>query len=289
MTYRMLLDTYSLMYRAFFALPASICDPEGRPVNAVHGYLDMTTRLISTYHPERLVHVFDDSIRPAERVQAYPGYKANRASDPEALPPQFLLLEQALDALGMDRAVAPGWEADDAIATLCSQAQWGERLDVVTGDRDLLALVRDADPTVRVLFTVRGVSDLAIYDEAAVEAKFGVPPDRYFLFAMLRGDPSDGLPGVSGVGEKTASKLAAAHPSLFSLIEAVDTLPPRLTERVLAAASYLDVMQRVVPTRTDVEVAVRSGMLDEGRLVELAKRGLGGPIRRLTQALQESG
>jgi 5'-3' exonuclease len=289
MTCTMLLDTYSLMYRAFFALPASIRDPDGGPVNAVHGYLDMTARLIGGYRPDRLVHVFDDAIRPAERVRAYPGYKASRPPDPEVLPPQFPLLERALDALGAERAVAPGWEADDAIATLCARARRGERIDVVTGDRDLLALVRDADPTVRVLFTVRGVSDLAAYDETAVEAKYGVPPDRYTLLAMLRGDPSDGLPGVPGVGEKTASKLAAAHPSLSSLLAGADSLPPKLARQVLAAAPYLQAMTAVVPARTDVDLIVRSSPPDEARLAELSGRGLGGPIRRLTLALGENG
>lgn len=285
----LLLDTYSLMYRAFFALPPSLSDPEGGPVNAVHGYLDMVARLLGTHRPERLVHVSDDAIAPAERVRAYPGYKANRAPDPPALPPQFLLLEEALDALGEVRALAPGWEADDAIATLCARAGRGESLDIVTGDRDLLALVRDADPAVRVLFTVRGVSTLAVYDEAAVEAKYGVRPERYALFATLRGDPSDGLPGAPGVGEKTAARLAAAHPSLSALLAGAPALPAGLRGRVLAAAPYLEAMREVVPARTDLAVTVRSGARDEARVAALAARGLGGPIRRLTGALEAGG
>lgn len=285
MTYSMLLDTYSLMYRAFFALPASIADPEGRPVNAVHGYLDMTARLMTAYQPDRVLHVFDDVIRPEPRVRAYPEYKAQRGPDPEALPPQFLLLDEVLDALGAERASAPGWEADDAVAALCARAGRGERTDILTGDRDLLALVRDGEPAIRVLFTVRGVSQLAVYDEAAVEGKFGVRPDRYALFAMLRGDPSDGLPGVPGVGEKTAAKLAAAYPSVQHLAADASALPARLAERLQSAEPYLRAMQEVVPARADVEVAIKAGRCDAARSLALAERGLRGPVRRLSTAL----
>ena len=195
MTYRLLLDTSSLMYRAFFALPASIKDDDGRPVNAVHGYLDMTTRLLTTRRPDSIVHVYDDVYVPGDRARAYPPYKAHRPPDPEGLPEQFGLLETVLAAFGAERASAANWEADDAIGTLCAQARADDVVEIVTGDRDLLQLVRDHTPTVRVLFTVRGVSDLGVFDEAAVQEKYGVPAARYVDFATLRGDPSDGLPG----------------------------------------------------------------------------------------------
>lgn len=286
--YSLLLDTYSLMYRAYYALPPSIADADGRPVNAVHGYLDMTARLLLAHRPERLVHVFDDAIRPEERVRAWPAYKASRPPDPEALPPQFALLERALGALGAERTVAPEWEADDAIAALCSSAGTEDRLDIVTGDRDLLALVRDAAPRVRVLYTVRGVSELAVYDERAVEEKYGVPPARYADFAVLRGDPSDGLPGVPGVGEKTAAKLIRAYPSLGALLEDLGTQPAGLAARLNAARGYLDAMRRVVPARADVRVELKSGERDAALLKELSGRGgLGGPIRRLSEAMEQ--
>jgi len=286
MTHRLLLDTFSLVYRAFFALPSSIKDPDGRPVNAVHGYLDMTTRLLTSRQPDQLIHVWDDVIVPAARSRAFPAYKAHRPPDPDGLPEQFPLLEEVLAAFGADRARAPGWEADDAIGTLCAEADEGDRIEIVTGDRDLLQLVRDHAPMVRVLFTLRGVSELAEFDEAAVSAKYGVPPDRYVDFATLRGDPSDGLPGVPGIGEKTASKLVSAYPSLEALVAAADDLPARQAARLREAETYLRLMREVVPVRRDVEVRVERGERDVERLEQLGEaRRLGGPIRRLTEAL----
>ena len=286
MTHRLLLDTSSLMYRAFFALPSSIKDDAGRPVNAVHGYLDMTTRLLTTRHPDAIVHVYDDVYVPEDRARAYPPYKAHRPPDPDGLPEQFRLLESALAAFGAERASSPGWEADDAIGTLCAQAQAGDTVEIVTGDRDLLQLVRDHAPTVRVLFTVRGVSDLGVFDEAAVLEKYGVPAARYVDFATLRGDPSDGLPGVAGIGEKTARKLITDHPSLDALVAAADSLPARQATNLRAAGEYLQSMRQVVPVRTDVEVTIQRGAIDRDRLAALAdERRLGGPIRRLSEAL----
>ena len=286
MTHRLLLDTFSLVYRAFFALPSSIKDPQGRPVNAVHGYLDMTTRLLTTRQPDQVIHVWDDVIVPAARSRAFPAYKAHRPPDPDGLPDQFPLLEEVLAAFGADRAHAPGWEADDAIGTLCAQADQGDRIEIVTGDRDLLQLVRDRAPTVRVLFTLRGVSDLAEFDEAAVTAKYNVPPSRYVDFATLRGDPSDGLPGVPGIGEKTAARLVDTYPSLDALVAAADELPARQAARLRESEEYLRLMREVVPVRTDLDVRVECGERDVERLEQLGQtRRLGGPIRRLTEVL----
>ena len=286
MTRWLLLDTSSLLYRAFFGLPTSIKDPDGRAVNAVHGYLDMTARLYASRGPDRLVHVYDDVFVPADRAAAYPSYKAHRPEDPPELPPQFDLLEEVLDAFGQERASAPAWEADDAIAALCHSAASGDLVEIVTGDRDLLQLVRDDGPTVRVLFTVRGVTDLAEFDEAAVLAKYGVPPSRYADFATLRGDPSDGLPGVPGVGEKTARKLVEVYPTLDALLDDVASLPKRLSQQADGAREYLAAMRSVVPVRPDVTVNTKSGSPDDARLEALGRaRRLGGPIRRLTEAL----
>ncbi len=287
MTYTLLLDTSSLMYRAFFALPPTIVDGDGRPVNAVHGYLDMTARLQTTYQPDRLIHVFDHDWRPAPRVAAYFGYKADRPDDPPALPPQFAILRQVLQACGAEQAEAPGWEADDAIGALCVRASANDRLDIVTGDRDLLQVVRDDDAaaTVRVLLTVRGVSDLAVFDPAAVVAKYGVRPARYAEFAMLRGDPSDGLPGVKGIGEKTARILVEQYGDLDALLANVATLTPRIGANLRAAEPYLAAMRHVVPLRTDVDVTLTAGERDDARLSELGVRyRLVGPIARLRAA-----
>jgi 5'-3' exonuclease len=292
---RLLLDASSLMYRAFFALPDSIRDGEGRPINAVHGYLDMTARLIRAREPGEVVHCYDDDWRPAPRVAAYDGYKATRAVDPENLPEQFEMLGKMLDALGMPQVSAPGWEAEDAIGVLCARAGRRDRVEIVTGDRDLIQLVRD--PTVRLLFTRRGVSELDVLDEAAVLEKYGVPPNRYAEFATLRGDPSDELPGVRGVGEKTARQLIAAYPSLSALIEdaqadrrtgALLKRSPSLRARIREAAPYLETMREVVPIRTDLELREWGGRRDDRALDRLAERlKLTGPVRRLRTAMGE--
>ena len=289
MARHLLLDTSSLLYRAFFGLPTSIRAPDGQAVNAVHGYLDMTARLIASRQPDRMTHVYDDVFVPAARSAAYPPYKAHRPPDPPELPPQFDLLEEALEALGLERASSPGWEADDAIAALCAAAAPGDEVEIVTGDRDLLQLVRDDGPAVRVLFTIKGVTDLGVFDEAAVLAKYAVPAGRYVDFAILRGDPSDGLPGVTGVGEKTAQKLVHAYPTLDAILESAPTQPKRLAQNLEAAREYVAAMRIVVPVRLDVPIHIKSGPRDTDRLERLAQaRRLGGPIRRLTEALDQS-
>lgn len=281
---RLLLDTSSLLYRAFFALPTTITGRDGRPVNALRGYLDMTARLLADRRPDGVVHVFDNDWRPAPRVAAYPGYKSARADEPEQLTTQFAVLPTVLDALGHPQVEAPGWEADDAIGTLCASAEGKERLAVVTGDRDLLQLVRD--PHVRVLFTVKGVSELAEFDEAAVEERYGVPPSRYVDFAILRGDPSDGLPGVPGIGEKTARALVAAYPDLDTLVADAASQTPRLAQRLTAAGEYLAAMRRVVPVATDVDLQRRGGTRNDAALDALAEQhNLEGPLRRLREAM----
>jgi 5'-3' exonuclease len=293
MTHSILLDTSSLMYRAFFSTPTTVVDTQGRPVNAVHGYLDMTARLVGGRKPDRLVHAYDADWRPAERVRSYAGYKANRAPDPEGLPEQFDVLREVLDALGFPQAEAPGWEGEDAIGALTAAGGPEDRFDVVTGDRDLIQLVRD--PEVRVLFTVKGVSELRILDEEGVLRHYGVPAARYADFAILRGDPSDGLPGVRGVGEKTARLLVQAYPDLDALVADASaeqrTGPPlqrspSLRAAVREAADYLATMREVVPIRTSAEVTTWGESPDDERADELAERyKLSGPVRRLRAAL----
>lgn len=289
MTYTLLLDTSSLMYRAFFALPPTIVDGEGRPVNAVHGYLDMTARLQTVYRPDRIVHVFDHDWRPAQRVAVYPGYKAERPDDPPSLPPQFDLLREVLQAFGAPLAEAPGWEADDAVGALCVREEANALVDIVTGDRDLLQLARDNNgaATVRVLLPVRGVGELAVFDPDAVKTKYGVPPERYVDFATLRGDPSDGLPGVKGIGEKTARTLVAKYPDLPALLADVAALPPRIGASLREAGPYLAAMQQVVPIRTDVAVQLTEAERDDARLADLGARyRLAGAIARLRTAME---
>jgi 5'-3' exonuclease len=293
MAYRVLLDASSLLYRAYFSMPTSVVGTDGRPVNAAHGYLDMTASLIASRHPDACVHVYDDDWKPAPRVAAYAGYKAARPPDPDWLPEQFGIVRQVLDALGQPQAEAPGWEAEDAIGVLTAKPKKSDRFDIVTGDRDLIQLVRD--PTVRVLFTVRGVSDLRVLDEAGVLERFGVPADRYLEFAILRGDPSDGLPGVRGIGEKTARALVNAYPSLDALIE--DATAPRRTGKLLQrspslcgsirdSAEYLATMREVVPIKRDLELRQWTQDRDDGLADELAESyKLSGPVTRLRKAL----
>ncbi|HJY33148.1 MAG TPA: flap endonuclease, partial [Actinomycetota bacterium] len=170
MTNVLLLDVSSLMYRAFFAWGQELRSPGGRPVGAVHGYLDMVTRLLVTRRPGEIVHVYDHEWRPVARTDMYAGYKSNRPEDPEDLPEQFPMLRQVLDLTGMSQAMTRGWEAEDAIGAICASAAKRDRIEIVSGDRDLIQLVRD--PSVKLLFTLRGVSELLDLDEAGVLEKY---------------------------------------------------------------------------------------------------------------------
>jgi 5'-3' exonuclease len=289
----LLLDVSSLMYRAYFALGESVTSPGGRPVGAIHGYLDMVTRLMVSRRPDEVVHAYDHEWRPVARTDIYPGYKANRPPDPEGLPDQFTMLRQVLDLTGMTQAMTRGWEAEDAIAAVCEEAAADDRIEIVSGDRDLIQLVRD--PAVRLLFTVRGVSDLAELDETAVLERYGVPADRYAEFAILRGDPSDNLPGVPGVGEKTARALVEAYGSLEELLEDAEAAEPRpgplrgkpaLRARLREAGGYVAAMQRLVPVNVDPPLVRWGSERDDEALGALAEElGVRGPVRRLRAAL----
>jgi 5'-3' exonuclease len=297
MSHRLLLDVSSLMYRAHFAIGEAVRSPAGRPVGAVHGYLDMVVRLIVSRHPDEVVHAYDHEWRPVARTDLYAGYKANRPPDPEGLPEQFTMLRQVLDLAGMAQAMTRGWEAEDAIGALCAEARHPDRIEIVSGDRDLIQLVRD--PTVKLLFTVRGVSDLLEFDEAAVLERYGVPASRYAEFAILRGDPSDGLPGVPGVGEKTARALVLAYGSLDELLaDAANDEPapgplkgkPALRARLRGAADYLAAMQLLVPVNTEAPLDRWQGGRDDVALTAVAEElGVRGPVQRLRAALDTMG
>ena len=300
MVLRALLDVSSLMYRAYFALADTVRGPDGRSIGAVHGYLDMVTRLQRSRHPDQTVHVYDHEWRPTARTAIYAPYKATRPAEPDGLPEQFTLLREVLDLTGMPQAQTPGWEAEDAIGALVRDAAAQDRIEMVSGDRDLLQLVRDDPPAVRLLFTVRGVSELHEFDEAAVLAKYGVPASRYAEFAILRGDPSDELPGVPGVGEKTARALIVAYDSFDALMaDAASEGPPqpgpfkgspKLRARVREAAPYLTDMRTLVPVNADAPMTMWSGTRDDAALRDLAERtGLRGPVQRLMAALDRIG
>ncbi|MFD1831534.1 5'-3' exonuclease H3TH domain-containing protein [Streptomyces desertarenae] len=302
----MLLDTASLYYRAYFGVPESVRAPDGTPVNAVRGLLDFIARLVRDHRPDDLVACMDNDWRPAWRVELIPSYKAHRVAEetsagpdveeaPDTLSPQVPVIEEVLDAVGIARLGADGYEADDVIGTLARRA--AGPVDVVTGDRDLFQLVDDARG-VRVLYPVRGMGDPAVVDEAALRERYGVESGpAYADLALLRGDPSDGLPGVPGVGEKTAARLLRAHGDLAGVLAAVGDpssgLTPAQRRKLEAAREYLAVAPKVVRVADEVplpevDAALPAEPLRARELEELAGRwGLGGSLRRLLDALAE--
>ncbi len=296
----MLLDTASLYYRAFYGMPETVTAPDGTPVNAVRGLLDTIARLVRDVRPQRLVACLDADWRPQFRVDAIPSYKAHRAEPdgteqtPPGLAVQIPLITQVLDAAGVAIAEGAGYEADDVIATLAARSP--TPVDVVTGDRDLFQLVDDAR-RVRVLYTLRGLARLESVDEAEVTKKYDIPGRSYADFAVLRGDPSDGLPGVAGIGEKTAAALIRAFGSIDGIKTALDLghggFPPGTRKRLEAARGYLDVAPPVVRTATDVPLPDVDGTLPArppapGLLAEIgAALGLGSSLTRFRATVTE--
>jgi 5'-3' exonuclease len=302
----MLLDTASLYFRAFFGVPDSVRSPDGQPVNAVRGLLEFITRLVHDHAPDQLVACWDADWRPQWRVELIPTYKTHRlAAEPETegqeevpdtLSPQVPVIAAVLDALGIARVGVPGYEADDVIGTLATRHPGP--VDVITGDRDLFQLVDDARG-VRVLYPIKGVGTLQITNDALLVEKYGVNGSQYVDFAVLRGDPSDGLPGVVGIGEKTATKLIAQYRDLAGIQAAAVDLDSKLTpaqrKRLIEGTDYLAVAPKVVSVATDVPVptidpALPREPLDPVTLEELSERwGLGTPVKRLLDALAKAG
>jgi 5'-3' exonuclease len=299
----MLLDTASLYFRAYFGVPDSVKAPDGTPVNAVRGLLDFIDRLVKDHRPDELVACMDADWRPQWRVDLIPSYKAHRVAQehevgpdeeevPDTLSPQVPLIEAVLDALGIARVGVAGYEADDVIGTFTARAKGP--VDIVTGDRDLYQLVDDARG-VRVLYPLKGVGTLQTTDEAWLREKYGVDGRGYADLALLRGDPSDGLPGVPGIGEKTAAKLLTEFGDLAGILAAVDDPKAKLTpsqrKRLDEARPYLAVAPTVVKVADDVPLPQVSTALPrtprEPATVEaLAERwGLGGSVRRLLTTL----
>ncbi len=293
----MLLDSPALWYRAFHGVPDTVRSPQGEPVNAVRGFLDLVARVVREQRPARLVATVDLDWRPAFRVAAVPTYKLHRTleggaeAEPAALAPQVAVLHEVLEALGVPVAGAQGYEADDVLGTLTMRETGA--VDVVTGDRDLLQLVRDDGP-VRVLYAVE---KMAPYTERTVAQKYGIPGTAYADYACLRGDPSDGLPGVKGVGDKTAAALVSRFGSIESLLAALDSgatdgFPAGVRAKLEAARDYLAVAPAVTRVVCDLELpahddALPRGPLDPGRLVALSDRwGLDSALDRLLAALE---
>ncbi|MBX7433203.1 5'-3' exonuclease [Mycobacterium sp. Y57] len=314
----LLLDGASMWFRSYFGVPSSITAPDGRPVNAVRGFLDAVATLVNRERPHRLVVCRDDDWRPQWRVDLVPSYKAHRVAEPagpgaapgepdveevpDDLTPQVDMIMEILDAFGIATAGAAQFEADDVLGTLADR----ERRDpvlVVSGDRDLLQLVRDEPVPVRVLYLGRGLAKATVFGPLEVAEAYRVPVDRagpaYAELALLRGDPSDGLPGVAGIGEKTAATLLARHGSLERVLAAAGDPSSSLSKahraKLLAAGDYLGRAEPVVRVATDADVtfstssdALPLAARDPGRVAELAERyGVTSSIGRLQAALDK--
>ncbi len=310
----MLLDSASMYFRAYYGVPESITAPDGTPVNAVRGFTDMIARLVAEHRPARLVACLDLDWRPAFRVNALPTYKAHRVPGepetapagvpeevPDTLAPQVPVILEVLAAMGIATGGAVGYEADDVIGTLAAR----ERTDpvlAVSGDRDLMQIVDDDEPPVRLLYVGRGLAKAELLGPAEVAEKYGVPRARagsaYAEMAMLRGDPSDGLPGVPGVGAKTAATIVGRFDTWAELLAAVDDptdarLSPPVRSKLAKAGDYLAVVEPVVRVAQDADVVLdRDDVLpvepaDGERVLELVERwGIASSVERLLQALQ---
>jgi 5'-3' exonuclease len=303
----MLLDTASLYFRAFYGVPDTIRRADGTPVNAVRGLLDMIARLTTDYDATHLVACWDDDWRPQWRADLIPSYKAHRVAEvvagapdvevvPDALEAQIPMIRRVLDLAGIAVVGAADHEADDVVGTYASHA--GLPVDVVTGDRDLFQVVDDARQ-VRVIYTARGMSNLEVVTDAVVVGKYRVLPEQYADYATLRGDTSDGLPGVAGIGEKTAASLLGEYGTLDGLLAAAadagSGLSASVRSKLAAAEDYLSVAPAVVKIVRDLELptleeagaqlhpVVGGSRAELERLVTEWNRG--GSVRRLLEAL----
>src|SRR3954470_301726 len=300
----MLLDTASLYFRAFFGVPDSVVAPNGMPVNAVRGLLEFINRLVDEYRPTHLACCWDNDWRPQWRVDLLPSYKAHRVEAPrpgdtpdieevpDPLEQQVPIIVAALDAFGITIVGADHYEADDVIGTLATGA--GQPVDIVTGDRDLFQLVDD-EAEVRVLYIARGVGRHERVTNQWVRDKYGIDARQYADFATLRGDASDGLPGVAGVGEKTAATLLGRFGDMDGILAAAADpgaeMGPGPRGKLKAATTYLEVAPTVVAVARDLDLdrtrtALPREPRDLARVAELGERwGIASPVQRLTDAL----
>jgi 5'-3' exonuclease len=275
----MFVDGSSLIFRAFYGVPTSMRSPDGKPINGVRGFMDRLANLVVEHRPGRLAVASDDDWRPAWRVALIPSYKAHRVAEPipPELEPQMPIIHEVLAAAGVELVGVPEYEAEDVIASWTASARGS--VDIVSGDRDLFALVRD--PDVRVLYPEK--RGLTAVDEAEVKRRYGVPGRSYADFAILRGDPSDGLPGLAGVGDKKAADMVCRLGGIDGLLAS-----GRLSDR---ERDYLERARKVVPPVADLPVALPAGRLasypaDAERVDALAQRyGLRSSFDRLLRAL----
>ena len=294
----MLLDSASLWYRAFFGMPDTLVSPSGLQVNAIRGYLDMTSKLINLYKPNRIVACLEGDWRPSWRVELFPDYKMNRLDEageeeePDTLTPQIPILLDLLEALGIPMLGVDDYEADDLMATLAVNQPGPVR--IVTGDRDLFQLVDDKRD-VKIVYLAKGVANHDLVDLKWIERKYEIPGDRYGLFAMIRGDASDGLPGIKGIGEKGAASIAKQFTDLTEVMKAAvsndERLTPNLRKKLLESAEYAKIAPRLVGCATDVSIPemkihIPSEPLDSKKVQNIKDEyGLGTSVDRIMNAL----
>ncbi len=295
----MLLDSASLWYRAYYGMPDTLLSPSGMPVNAIRGYLDMTARLVGMYNPNRIVACIEGDWRPSWRVELFPDYKANRLEadteveeEPETLTPQIPVLLDLLDAFGFPMVGVDDYEADDVMATFASREQGPIR--VVTGDRDLFQLVDDKKD-IKVVYLARGITNHDLVDLKWVANKYGIPGDRYALFAMFRGDPSDGLPGVKGIGEKGSATIANAFATVDEALSGAraghPSLTPALAKKIIEGEEYLKIAPTLVHCARDValptlDISLPGKPADLSQIYQMKEEyGLGASVDRLISAL----
>ena len=295
----MLLDSASLWYRAYFGMPDTLLSPKGEPINAIRGFLDMTSRLINIYKPNRLVACLEGDWRPTWRVDLFPGYKANRIdedgeeAEPDTLTPQIPILLDLLEAFGIATFGVDDFEADDVIATL-SKSEKGP-IRVVTGDRDLFQLIDDSRD-VKVVYLAKGLTNHDLVDAQWISNKYEIPGDRYALFAMIRGDASDGLPGLRGIGEKGAALLANSYASMEEVVKAAKfedkRLKPALIKKILESEDYAAIAPTLVNCALNVPIPnINHDLKIEKIDLTLVRKfqeqyGLGASVDRLISAIE---
>ena len=294
----MLLDSASLWYRAYFGMPDTLVSPSGLQVNAIRGYLDMTSKLINLYKPNRIVACLEGDWRPSWRVELFPDYKMNRLDEsgeeeePDTLSPQIPILLELLEALGFPMLGVDDYEADDLMATFAVNQPGPVR--IVTGDRDLFQLVDDKRD-VKVVYLAKGIANHDLVDLKWIEQKYEIPGDRYGLFAMIRGDASDGLPGIKGIGEKGAASIAKQFTNLDEVMKAATNDDERLTtnirKKLLESAEYAKIAPKLVGCATDVSIPemkidLPNKPLDTQKIQDIKEEyGLGTSVDRITNAL----
>jgi 5'-3' exonuclease len=297
----MLLDSGSLWYRAYYGMPDTLTADDGTPVNAIRGFLDMSARLISTYNPDRMVVCLDGDWRPSWRVELFPAYKANRLEDeesdeeaePDTLTPQIPILLDLLDEFGIPMVGVDDYEADDVMATYAHTHPGPTR--IVTGDRDLFQLVDDKRD-IKVAYLAKGISAHDLVDLNFISQKYSIPGDRYAMFATFRGDASDGLPGVKGIGEKGAALISTHFESIDDAIVAAqngdERLPAALARKIVAGMDYLAIAPTVVNCARDVplpeiELGMPKAPADFSKIYQIKEKySLGASVDRLISALK---